>query len=325
MSSGGWGTSFSAWGKPNSSSGKQPSWDTAEQVPINAAGSASNMSEIDLGAHHAASNTTAAAAASNRPSLPWQIPAGTPAYPAAAGADSAGIAAREAALSQKEAALKAKEKELQAREAELSKSGGLGPRKNWPLCFPIIHHDIAKDIPASSQGAVRMAYWCYLGLVVCLLYNFAGACAMVGLGAPDRMSSWFLAAIYLIAGVPLGLLLWYMKLYNTVANDGAVGMLGFFIVFIIHVGFCTWAAIAPPLAGERWSFTGFVAALRAFDVSKVGGVLYIIGACLWTLEAAASWWCLKMVYFNFRSSGKQQQAQGQMANMAFVAAMQNKV
>jgi hypothetical protein len=41
---------------------------------------------------------------------------------------------------------------------------------------------------------------------------------MVGLGAPDRMSSWFLAAIYLIAGVPLGLLLWYMKLYNTVAK-----------------------------------------------------------------------------------------------------------
>jgi hypothetical protein len=31
------------------------------------------------------------------------------------------------------------------------------------------------------------------------------------------------------------------------------------------------------------------------------------------------------VYFNFRSSGKQQQAQSQMTNMAFVAAMQNKV
>jgi hypothetical protein len=24
-------------------------------------------------------------------------------------------------------------------------------------------------------------------------------------------------------------------------------------------------------------------------------VLYIIGACLWTLEAVASWWCLKTV------------------------------
>jgi hypothetical protein len=156
---GGWGTSFSAWGKPNSSSGgKQPSWDTAEQVPINTAGSAANMSEVDLGAHHAASNT-AAVAASNRFSMPWQIPAGAPAYPAAAGADSASVAAQEAALSQKEAALKAKEKELLEREAELRRNGGMAPRKNWPLCFPIIHHDIAKDIPAGSQGAVRLAYW----------------------------------------------------------------------------------------------------------------------------------------------------------------------
>jgi hypothetical protein len=30
-------------------------------------------------------------------------------------------------------------------------------------------------------------------------------------------------------------------------------------------------------------------------VVQVGGVLYIIGACLWTLEAVASWWCLKTV------------------------------
>jgi hypothetical protein len=78
VQAGGWGTSFSAWGKSSSSGGKQPNWDTAEEVPINAAGSAGNMSEIDLGAHQAA-YTAAAAAASNRPAMPWQIPAGTPA------------------------------------------------------------------------------------------------------------------------------------------------------------------------------------------------------------------------------------------------------
>jgi hypothetical protein len=147
---GGWGTSFSAWGKPNSSAAST----AAEEAPINAAASAASISEVDLGTHYAANNT---AAASNRFSMPWQIPAGAPAYPGAA--DSSGVAAREAALAQKEAALKAKEKELQAREAELRRNGGMAPRKNWPLCFPIIHHDIAKDIPASSQGAVRLAYW----------------------------------------------------------------------------------------------------------------------------------------------------------------------
>jgi hypothetical protein len=157
VQAGGWGTSFRAWGKNSSNGGKQPTWDTAEEVPINAAGSAGNMSEIDLGAHQAA-YTAAAAAANNRPAIPWQIPTGAPALPAAA-ANSAGVAAREAALAQKEAALKAKEKELQKREAELRRNGGMAPRKNWPLCFPVIHHDIAKDIPAGSQGAVRLAYW----------------------------------------------------------------------------------------------------------------------------------------------------------------------
>lgn len=56
------------------------------------------------------------------------------------------------------------------------------------------------------------------GLVVCLIYNFAGACAMVALKAPDRMSSWFLATIYCIAGIPLAMVLWYNKLYNTAAK-----------------------------------------------------------------------------------------------------------
>jgi hypothetical protein len=34
---------------------------------------------------------------------------------------------------------------------------------------------------------------------------------------------------------------------------------------------------------------------------------------------------MMQVYFNFRSGGKQQQAQSKLANMAFVAAVQNKV
>eukprot|EP00879_Flechtneria_rotunda_P021332 GHRR01022482.1.p1 GENE.GHRR01022482.1~~GHRR01022482.1.p1 ORF type:complete len:278 (+),score=76.22 GHRR01022482.1:828-1661(+) len=204
------------------------------------------------------------------------------------------LAAREAAIVQREAALLAKERELRNREAEL-RQNGLGPRKNWPVCFPLIHHDIAADIPPGSQPMVRMAYYCYLGLIVSLLYNLFGACAMVGFRAPDKMSSWFLAIIYCIAGIPLAMVFWYNKLYNVAASNGALGYLGFFIGFAIHTAFSAWAAIAVPLAGERWSFTGFVAALRAFDVGTAAGVIYLIGSCLWSIEALASLWCLKMV------------------------------
>lgn len=72
------------------------------------------------------------------------------------------LAAREAALARKEAELVAREKDLGSREAELRRAGALAPRKNWPMCFPLIHHDIAGDIPKESQGQVRLAYWCYL-------------------------------------------------------------------------------------------------------------------------------------------------------------------
>eukprot|EP00878_Enallax_costatus_P017725 GHUV01018622.1.p1 GENE.GHUV01018622.1~~GHUV01018622.1.p1 ORF type:complete len:258 (+),score=74.90 GHUV01018622.1:1706-2479(+) len=207
------------------------------------------------------------------------------------------MASKEAAVARKEAELQAREKDLTSREAELRRAGALQPRKNWPILFPLIHHGIAGDIPRPMQYQVRLAYWCYLGLVVCLIYNFVGACAMVALKAPDRMSSWFLATIYCIAGIPLAMVFWYNKLYNTAANNGSLGYVGFFIGFAVHVAFSTWAAIAVPLAGDRWSFTGWVAALRAFDVSAAGGIIFIIGSSLWTVEALASYWCLKVVSF----------------------------
>ena len=50
-----------------------------------------------------------------------------------------------------------------------------------------------------------------------------------------------------------------------------------------------------PISTERWSFTGFLSAMRAFDVSGFLGIMYIAGACLWSLEALWSFWTLKSV------------------------------
>ena len=49
-----------------------------------------------------------------------------------------------------------KEKELNAREAELKRqqdeliaSGAIKPKKNWPICYPIVHHDIKGEVTTS--------------------------------------------------------------------------------------------------------------------------------------------------------------------------------
>ena len=49
-----------------------------------------------------------------------------------------------------------REKELAAREAELKRqqdaliaSGAIKPKKNWPICYPVTHHDIKGDVSPS--------------------------------------------------------------------------------------------------------------------------------------------------------------------------------
>ena len=56
-----------------------------------------------------------------------------------------------------------REKELAAREAELAKtqeelrlSGAIKPKKNWPRCYPITHHDIKGEVSCGCQQATFM-------------------------------------------------------------------------------------------------------------------------------------------------------------------------
>jgi hypothetical protein len=58
---------------------------------------------------------------------------------------------------------------------------------------------------------------------------------------------------------------------------------------------------------------------------RYAAVIYLIGAALWTLEALWSLWCLKLVYFNFRSGGKQAEAQNEMQRLALNAALQHQM
>jgi len=236
-----------------------------------------------------------------------------------AGATSSDIAAREEALRKKEAELAAKEKNLREREKDLESRGG-GKKKNWPVCFPLLHHDIAGEIPEKSKRCVRTIYMAWWGLCWCLCYNFFAASVMLGYkDAGDRIASWFLAVIYMLLGVPLAFWSWYLRMYRAARDESTLGYIGFFICFLIHVGYCIWAAIAVPFSTERWSFAGWVTAMVAFDQDVFPGVVYIIGACFWTLESLLSLWCLKDSYLFFRGKGGVEQAKQEAAIEAFKA------
>ena len=85
-------------------------------------------------------------------------------------------------------------------------------------------------------------------------------------------------------------------MYNAAIKDRAVTYAWFFLAYLIHIAFCVWSAIAPPLPGANaWSHTGFIACVRAFNASKFVGVVYTIGGVLWALESLWSLWVLKTV------------------------------
>lgn len=66
------------------------------------------------------------------------------------------------------------------------------------------------QVPAPLQSPVRKAYYSYLGMVLCMFFNFFGALmALCVIGnASGRLSGWFLAIIYLVAGIPIGWWAW---------------------------------------------------------------------------------------------------------------------
>ena len=78
---------------------------------------------------------------------------------------------------------------------------------------------------------VKHNYWAFVGLCLCLSWNFMGVTMAWGAGAleDDSAASWFLSALYLVCGVPLGFILWYLRLYHATQKDSALTYAGYFL------------------------------------------------------------------------------------------------
>ncbi|CAN1327077.1 Secretory carrier-associated membrane protein 2 [Linum perenne] len=228
--------------------------------------------------------------------------------------------------------LKSKERELQAKEAELRRreqvylveirciqaSGITLEQKNWPPFFPIIHHDISNEIPIHLQRIQYVAFSTFLGLTLCLLWNIiAVTTAWIKI---DGVKIWFLAIIYFMSGVPGAYFLWYRPLYRAFRTDSALKFSWFFLFYLIHIGFCIIAAVAPPIFFKGKSLTGVLAAIDVIGDSLLVGIFYFIGVGLFCVETILSIWVLQQVYMYFRGSGKAAEARQQAARGAVRAA-----
>lgn len=222
-------------------------------------------------------------------------------------------------LQAKEAELKKREQELKRREDAVARAGVVIEEKNWPPFFPIIHHDIANEIPIHLQKLQYVAFTTYLGLVGCLLWNIVAVTLAWIKG--EGPTIWFLAIIYFISGVPGAYVLWYRPLYRAMRTDSALKFGWFFLCYLFHIGFCIVAAVAPPLFFKGKSLTGILPAIEVLSSNVLVGIFYFIGFGFFAIESLISIWVIQQVYMYFRGSGKAAEMRKEAARSTMMAAL----
>ena len=72
-------------------------------------------------------------------------------------------------------------------------------------------------------------------------------------------------------------------------------------MYFVHICFCIYASLG---FYPQWAFAGIANFGEAFDKNKFSGGIYVLGFCLWVIEAIVSLSCLRFSMKAFRSSGK---------------------
>ncbi|GAX82412.1 hypothetical protein CEUSTIGMA_g9840.t1 [Chlamydomonas eustigma] len=304
MATGGWGGAAGAWSNPKTSTPEHEDEDDSPHVQNGVAPSA----------------TTGYAGAYANPQYNGPPPAAATAFTTPSTSVDVN---REALLDKREAELRAKEAELRALEQQLKDTGVVLKKKNWPICYPLVHHDIPGDIPENSRRVVREIYFCWWGLVTCMLWNFFCASTMLGTNNTNRVASWFLSIFFAVLGIPLSFWGWYLSIYDAAAQDSTFGYVKFFLCFAINCLWCIWCAVGPQLGAASWSFAGWLTAFPGFGESTFIGTVYIVGAAIWSVLSVYTLWCMKDAYLFFRGKGGVEQAKQEAALAAFRAGMQN--
>uniref|UniRef100_A0A0C9RQY3 Secretory carrier-associated membrane protein n=1 Tax=Wollemia nobilis TaxID=56998 RepID=A0A0C9RQY3_9CONI len=226
---------------------------------------------------------------------------------------------KERELEAKEAELKRREQELKRKEEAASRAGIVLEDKNWPPFFPIIHHDIPREIPTHLQRLQYTAFATWLGICLCLVWNFVAVTIAWIRGYGVKI--WFLAIIYAIAGCPGAYVLWYRPLYRAMRTESALKFGRFFLFYMVHIIFCVLAAVAPPIPFKGKSLAGILPTIDVFSDHLLVGIFYLIGFILFTLESVISIRVLQQVYMYFRGSGKEAEMKREAARGALRAAI----
>ncbi|KAL9322496.1 hypothetical protein ACSQ67_010549 [Phaseolus vulgaris] len=107
----------------------------------------------------------------------------------------------------------------------------------------------------------------------------------------------------------------------TYRTDSALKFSWFFMSYSVHIIFCVFAAVAPPVVFKGKSLTGILPAFEVLDDNTMVGIFYFIGFGFFSIESLLSIWVIQQVYMYFRGSGKAAEMRREAAKGAMRAAL----
>ncbi|KAJ3150138.1 hypothetical protein HDU89_003226 [Geranomyces variabilis] len=226
----------------------------------------------------------------------------------------ASLSAREEELRKREAELNAREAALR-REQDAMRAAGFKP-PNFPKFYPLFHHDIPADIPASGQKTVTNIFRLWLATVALLIWNMV-ACLTLLVSHPSNLpnvaSDFGVSLIYIFFIGSASLYLWYRPVYIAFQSNAALYFYLFLLFNGMHIAFCFYMAVGIPGSGGA----GFINLLAVLSDGKIVATVFCIGATAgWVFSGIYSLWQWKEVHAHKSAGGHTlQSARNEAATM----------
>ncbi|KAK6188890.1 hypothetical protein SNE40_004973 [Patella caerulea] len=217
-------------------------------------------------------------------------------------------------LQRRQEELEKKAAELQRKEQEMKNMQGQSRENNWPPVpkwFPVgpcFYQDFSVDIPLDFQRIVKFVYYLWMFHAVVLFLNVLAALAFFIVDGSGG-TTFGLSILWFILFIPCSFVCWYRPLYKAFRSDSSFNFFVFFFIFFFQ--FCVYIIQCLGIT----NFTvGWINGLGIVGQHVGAGVVMLLVALLFSLEAAATIILLIKVHRIYRSTGASfQKAQAEFA------------
>jgi len=225
--------------------------------------------------------------------------------------------------------IRAKEEEIKRREAQITQreqavaSGGVlkEPRPpNWPRCRPLIHHDIAGDMPTpETTRLVKMAYGGWIASFCFIIINTIALLAVLIKDGGSRIVDFILSLVFLII-LPIIWFLVYRILYRAARKTKPSLYIAFWIFYIFELLSFGFFLLGFPGTGAA----GLVSMFQEFQKQNLStAFILLVISILWGLDVIYTFWIFIASRLEYRKAGGLARAKQDVKDAAVGQAREN--